>query len=91
MVSPVGSPWYTGAFWSNQFQWTVVWLPTLVVLYRKKWECGEKGCWRLGHHPVKNTHYKTCHKHTNAKTHNKLGLNYRRKYPEAHAFLKKGV
>jgi hypothetical protein len=32
-----GSPWYTGAFWSNQVQWTLVMLPSLlVILYRQE-------------------------------------------------------
>ena len=84
---PVGQPWYTGGLWGNQLQWTIVWLPTLIVVYRKKFECAEKGCWRIGHHPVEGTHHKTCHKHTNAKIHGKLQLNFRRKHPEAHKFL----
>lgn len=38
MFAPVGEPWWQGAFWSNQLQWTVVTLPSLVV-----------GLWRLDH------------------------------------------
>ena len=86
---PVGLAWYTGNVWGNQLQWTIVWLPTLLVIYRKKWECTDKGCWRIGHHPVKGTHYKTCNKHTDARTHKLLQLNHRRKHPKVHEFLNK--
>lgn len=35
MFLPQGQPWFTGAFWSNQTQWTIVTLPSLVfLLYR---------------------------------------------------------
>lgn len=30
MFAPQGQPWYTGAFWSNQVQWTLVTLPSLI-------------------------------------------------------------
>ena len=87
MFQPQGAPWFTGAFWSNQTQWTIVWLPTLVIMYRKKWECTDKGCWRLGHHPVKGTHYKTCNRHATTKVHAKLQTDHWLAYPEAHRFL----
>ena len=87
MFSPIGSPWPTGGFYSNQTQWTIVWLPTLVVVYRQRWECTEKGCWRFGHHKVGNTKYKTCSKHTNDITHARLMIDHKRKHPHAHAFL----
>jgi len=32
MFAPTGQPWYTGAFWSNQTQWFVVTLPSLLVI-----------------------------------------------------------
>lgn len=35
MFWPDGAPWYTGAFWSNQVQWTVVTLPTVVWAWWK--------------------------------------------------------
>ena len=88
MFQPQGQPFFTGAFWSNQTQWTIVWLPTLIVLYRKKWECATKGCWRIGHYQVGKTHHKTCTKHTNSQVHNKLLLNHRRKHPDLHKFIK---
>lgn len=35
MFLPQGQPWFTGAFWSNQTQWTIVTLPSIVfLLYR---------------------------------------------------------
>lgn len=30
MFWPDSGPWFTGAFWSNQLQWTVVTLPVMV-------------------------------------------------------------
>lgn len=32
MFLPVGAPWYTGAFWSNQTQWMAVSLPSFVII-----------------------------------------------------------
>jgi hypothetical protein len=86
--SPIGQPWYSGGVWGNQLQWTIVWLPTLVILYRKKWECAEKGCPRFGHHQVGKTHHRTCLKHTTKDIHDKISDEHKRKYPELHKFLK---
>ena len=36
MFAPTGAPWFTGAFWSNQTQWTVVWIPSLIWLVIKQ-------------------------------------------------------
>src|ERR1035437_7428792 len=85
---PVGQAWYTGSVWGNQLQWTIVWLPTLIVIYRKKWECGERGCWRIGHYQVGKTHHKTCTRHTTDKVHKKLLLSHKHKHPTLHKFLK---
>ncbi len=35
MFAPAGQPWYAGAFWSNQTQWTVVTLPVFILSARK--------------------------------------------------------
>lgn len=35
MFAPIAQPFYTGAFWSNQVQWTVVTLPTLFIALRR--------------------------------------------------------
>jgi hypothetical protein len=79
------SPWYTGAYWSNQFQWTVVWLPTLYVIYKHhKCTC----CWRIAKHPVKGTSFKTCHRHTTIEDHARLSIEHKKKYPKLHKFLK---
>ena len=92
MFNPT-TQWFTGGFYGNQTQWTIVQVPVyvlvLVSIYRKKWECTEKGCWRIGHHQVGNTHYKTCLKHTNDEVHDRLMVDHKRKHPNAHAFLHK--
>jgi hypothetical protein len=86
---PVGQPWYTGNVWGNQLQWTIVWLPSLYVIYIHKFKC--TACWRPAYHPVKGTHFKTCHKHTTIAMHAKLSRDHKIKYPKEHQLLNKGV
>lgn len=88
MFAPIGAAWYTAGVYGNQTQWTIVWLPTLIVLYRKKLECRTKGCWRLGHYPVENTHYKTCTRHTTQSSHSMLQLHHSLKHPHITKFFK---
>lgn len=45
-------------------------------------------CWRIGHHPVVGTHYKTCHKHATTTDHKALQAHHADKYPQQHKFLK---
>lgn len=86
MFNPQGVPWYTGGFYGNQTQWTIVWIPSLIFIFYKARKCS--ACWRVAHHPVKGTHYKTCHKHTNKFDHDRLQAKHKKKHPKEHAFLK---
>jgi hypothetical protein len=56
-------------------------LGTLINVYRHH-RC--KTCWRIGHHPVIGTPYKTCHKHATLKQHQHLHLSHSLNYPEQH-------
>ena len=62
MFLPQGQPWYTGAFWSNQTQWTIVTLPSLAVLL-----------WRMEkHHNAAERHRRKIERHLGInKTYNK--------------------
>ena len=71
------------AFWSS-FGSCLTYFAIFGVVYRRL-KC--KQCWRLAHHPVKNTHYKTCHVHTTAAHHEALQAKHAERHPETHDFL----
>lgn len=81
-----GSKWYN--FWSGfgSDLGEIAILGSLLGLYRHH-NCTVKGCWRIGHHAVDGTPYKTCHKHTTTDTHKKLHKEHQHKYPEQHKLL----
>ena len=58
-----------------------------LAVFKKMYVCEGKWCFRIGHHRVKGTHYKTCPKHTTDKDHKILIAKHKRKHPEAHKFL----
>jgi len=58
------------------------------IILKKMLICEGKYCFRIGHHVVEGTHYKTCPKHTTAHDHKMLIAKHMKKYPEAHKFLK---
>lgn len=82
----VGTQWV----WINDLSNLTVFglLVSIFGLY-KHHNCTEKGCWRIGHHTVEGTTYKTCHKHTTENVHMKLFLHHSEKRPEQHALLNK--
>ena len=86
MFDPVNAPWYTGGVWGNQLQWTIVWLPTMIILYRHH-KCHE--CLRLARHDVKGTYYRTCGKHATEHVHDRLTAHFTHYHPEQHKLLKK--
>jgi|HubBroStandDraft_1064217.scaffolds.fasta_scaffold1031605_1 hypothetical protein len=49
-----------GGFLSCLSEFTII--GGLAAIYRKH-TCHERGCWRLGHHPVAGTPYVACRKH----------------------------
>ena len=55
MFLPHGQPWYTGAFWSNQTQWTLVWIPSLIFTYWRGVKRGNK------HHEALKAHISAEH------------------------------
>jgi hypothetical protein len=81
-----GSKWYN--FWSGfgSDLGELVIIGSVVALFRHH-NCTVKGCWRIGHHPVTGTPYKTCHKHATPAIHKKLHSNHEHKYPEQHKLL----
>jgi hypothetical protein len=58
----------------------------LVGMY-KKFNCSQHGCWRVGHHKVEGTTYRTCGRHVTAEVHQALFERHALKRPEQHRFL----
>lgn len=63
-------------------------LGTVIGLFRHH-NCHVKGCFRIGHHPVEGTNYKTCHKHLTKEDHDKLSIHHAKHHPEQHKMLNK--
>src|SRR5580692_1027568 len=61
-------------------------LATFVGIYRK-FNCSEKGCWRIGHERVEGTTFRTCRMHTTRGVHERLSREHSQKYPDQHEFL----
>lgn len=57
----------------------------VVTFYRHN-KC--QTCWRIAHHKVVHTPYKTCHKHTTMADHKRLVAHHAKNHPEQHALLK---
>jgi hypothetical protein len=83
VIPSTGSKWYN--FWSGFGSdiGEVVIIGSVIGLY-KHHNCAVKGCWRIAHHSVAGTHYKTCHKHATVAIHNQLIKEHKRKYPAQH-------
>jgi hypothetical protein len=75
--------------WFNILASIICGVAVYFVVLKKMIMCKETWCFRLGHHPVHGTHYKTCPKHTNAKIHRKWQAHHKAHHPEAHKFLNK--
>lgn len=88
IINPsIGSKWYN--FWSGfgSDLGEVVIIGAIINWYRTH-KCVT--CWRLSHHDVANTHFKTCHKHFTEVDHQRLQKLHKRLFPTQHAFhLKK--
>jgi hypothetical protein len=72
---------------SNLSNLTSITVLGLVVGAWKKLNCVDKGCWRIGRHPVEGTTYHTCKHHTTGSVHERLKKDHARKWPEQHAHL----
>lgn len=83
-------------FWDPAGKWYVFWsgfgsdiaefaiIGSVVALYRRH-KCSM--CWRLAHHQVPGTIYKTCHKHATVEDHARLTEKHKLKYPKQHELL----
>ena len=71
------------AFWSS-FGGCLTYFAGFAVVYRRM-KC--KSCWRLAHHKVEGTHYRTCHIHATQSKHDALRARHKAKHPDTHAFL----
>lgn len=60
---------------------------TVITLYRNS-KC--YSCWRIAHHSVRGTHYKTCHRHATTDIHRKIHSYHKHRYPEQHALFNGG-
>jgi hypothetical protein len=66
---------------------TVFGLLASAVGFYKRFNCTEKGCWRIGHERVQGTTFRTCRHHTTRAVHDRLHLEHAQKYPEQHEIL----
>lgn len=58
---------------------------TAITVWYKRHRC--KSCWRIAHHRVHGTHYKTCHKHMTSREHDKIRMEHEKAFPDQHRFL----
>jgi len=58
----------------------------VIGLY-KKFNCNQPKCWRIGHHKVEGTTYRTCSKHTTLEVHSALQKKHAKERPEQHKLL----
>jgi hypothetical protein len=56
----------------------------------RKMHCSKPGCFRPGRHPVKETTFHTCQKHTTKPVHDALKARHASRYPEQHEHLREG-
>lgn len=56
-----------------------------IVVWYKHHKC--VSCFRIAHHQVNRTPYKTCHKHATIDNHDIIRMNYKRDYPDQHKLL----
>jgi hypothetical protein len=61
-------------------------LASAVGIY-KKFNCTEKGCWRIGHEKVDGTTFRTCRHHTTREVHERLHIEHSQKFPDQHETL----
>ncbi len=80
-INNTSGTWY--GFWSG-FASDLTEFGVILVIY-KRFKC--KNCWRLAHHKVEGTHYKTCHKHLTKSDHDNLRMKHEYDYPEQHKIL----
>jgi hypothetical protein len=82
----VGSRWYNfwSGFGSDLGEFVIV--GAIFSWYRRN-KC--VSCWRLSHHDVAGTHFRTCHKHFTESDHARLQKIHAEKFPEIHNFMSK--
>jgi hypothetical protein len=86
--------WVWNELVTNQPAWisnlsnltSITTLGAIAAMY-KKFNCEQRHCWRIGHHKVEGTTYRTCGKHTTAAVHETLQQKHAHKRPDQHAFL----
>jgi len=78
------------AWVSNVSNLTSITVFGALVGFYKKFNCNQRGCWRVGHHKVEGTTYRTCGRHVTAAIHQALFERHARKRPEQHRFLNQG-
>lgn len=58
-------------------------------VYKKMIICSKPWCFRIGHHKIKGTHYKTCSKHATKAIHQDFQHRHFAKHPTQHEFLRR--
>jgi hypothetical protein len=53
----------------------------------KRFNCNQRRCWRIGHHRVEGTTYRTCAKHATLRDHTALRERHARERPEQHELM----
>jgi hypothetical protein len=66
---------------------TVFTVPPSMAAFYWHHTCTERWCFRLGHHPVEGTTFKTCRPHAKAEIHDRLFAEHAAKHPEQHELL----
>ncbi|MGH7156849.1 MAG: hypothetical protein ACREGG_01940 [Candidatus Saccharimonadales bacterium] len=72
---------------SNVSNLTSITVLGVVVGLYKRFNCNQPRCWRIGHHKVDGTTYRTCSKHTTLEYHTALQKQHAVKHPKQHEFL----
>lgn len=72
--------WWSGFFADVQ-------IFAAAVIFYLHHQCSEKRCWRVAHHQVDGTHYKTCHLHASKTHHWRLQKRHKHEHPDMHELL----
>ena len=73
--------------WPNLAASAIIGVLAYFLILKKILVCEKQWCFRIGHHRVAGTHYRTCNKHATPEYHTELQHRHYAKYPRQHEFL----
>ncbi len=87
-IAPTGSQWYNfwSGFGSDLGELVII---GVIITWYKNHKC--VSCFRLSHHDVAGTHFKTCHKHFTEVDHRRLQKIHEKKFYAMHNFINKNI